>query len=375
MKQIESLLEAHVLVVDDQQANVDVVADFLEMQGYVNVRYTTDSREVMDLVGSFRPDIILLDLSMPYLSGYDILEQLGSVVPSTDYLPVLVLTADVNIETKRKALLSGASDFLTKPFDLIELQARVNAHLQIRKKNEQIKEYSQQLKELIATKDRFFSIIAHDIRNPFAGIENYIRIMLKTGAVKNPDECTADLQRIYHTAHEGHQLLENLLKWSRTQTGNIELRPEMQCLHTLVSACVRANSMQAQEKEIALLVDMPEYMDAVVDTDAFSTVLRNLISNSVKFTNPGGVIKIVVSQKDDAVCVVVTDNGVGISKPEQEKLFLITRDVQTRKGTNGESGSGLGLILCAEFVRLMGGSVDVESELGVGTTVTITIPQ
>lgn len=370
-----TLFDAHILVVDDQQANVDVVVDFLEIQGYQNVKYTTDSRLVMKMVEHFKPDIILLDLSMPYLSGYDVMEQLKAVCPASDYLPVLVLTADVNVETKRKALNSGASDFLTKPFDLIELQARVNAHLQIRRKTEQIAQYSLQLKELIATKDRFFSIIAHDIRNPFAGIENYIRIMLKTGAVKNPDECTVDLQRIYHTAHEGHQLLENLLKWSRTQTGNMELRPEMQCFHTLVSACVRANSMQAKEKEITLTVDMPEYMEAVIDTEAFSTVLRNLISNSVKFTKPQGEVKVVVRQESGSLSVTVTDNGVGISEAEQKKLFTITRDVQSRKGTNGEGGSGLGLILCAEFVRLMGGTISVKSELEVGTSISVVIPQ
>ena len=129
------LRNSKILIVDDQQANIDVLHDFLELQGYNNLKATTDSRNVVQLLDDFEPDIILLDLFMPYLSGFEIMEQLKLIVPTTTYLPILVLTADVSLESKRKALALGASDFLTKPFDLIELQARVNTHLQIKNKH------------------------------------------------------------------------------------------------------------------------------------------------------------------------------------------------------------------------------------------------
>ena len=169
--------DSKILIVDDQQANVDFLQDFFELQGYLHVLTTTDSRTVAALMIDFKPDIILLDLSMPYLSGFDIMELIKTIIDPGVYIPILVLTADATLDTKRKALQSGACDFLTKPFDLIELQARVNTHLLIRRKNEQINAYASQLEKLVATKDKFFSIIAHDLRNPFVGIQNYIKII------------------------------------------------------------------------------------------------------------------------------------------------------------------------------------------------------
>lgn len=174
----QDIKTAKILVVDDQIANVEMIVTYLEIEGYTNIIATTDSREVMDLYINSNPDIILLDITMPYYTGLELMEMIKDENPENDYLPILILTADISTETKRKALQAGASDFLTKPFDLIELKARVNTHLQIRFKNNVINEYAFELKQQIAIKDKFFSIIAHDVRNPFTGIINYCRILL-----------------------------------------------------------------------------------------------------------------------------------------------------------------------------------------------------
>jgi len=369
----QNLKNAKILVVDDQQANIDVLFDFLEMQGYVNIETTTDSRNVVQLLFDFNPDIILLDLSMPYLTGFEVMEQIKPLISSSAYLPILVLTADVSIETKRKALLCGASDFLTKPFDLIELQARVNTHLQIKFKNEQIKEYADELEKLIATKDKFFSIIAHDLRNPFVGIENFTKIILKLGNY-DVKEIESQLETIHSTAQHGHELLENLLRWSRSQTGGIEIHLEMFRLADAVNKCCNLVQSQANHKEIKVIVEVSDNIVLESDQDMLETIVRNLLSNAIKFTSLSGVVTIKATQFDDEVEVEISDTGIGISDEIKEKLFRIDSKLQSQKGTAGEAGSGLGLILCKEFIDKLHGTISVESQVLEGTTFRFRIP-
>lgn len=364
---------ARILVVDDQQANNDILHDFFEMQGYEHIETTTDSREVVQLFENFDPDLILLDLSMPYLSGFDIIEQLKIIVPTSTYLPILVLTADVSRDTKRKALTCGASDFLTKPFDLYELQARVNTHLLIRFKNEQINNYAVELEKLIATKDKFFSIIAHDIRNPFVGIENFVKILLKVGNY-DINEVESNLQSIYSTAHQGHELLENLLEWSKSQTGSLEIKLEMFQLTDNINNCFKFIQAQANNKNITLINNVSEEIIVDTDKDMLETILRNLFSNAVKFTPHQGTITANASLVDDVVEISITDTGVGIAESDKAKLFRIDSKLQSRNGTAKETGSGLGLILCKELVDILQGSISVDSQEDKGTTFKITIP-
>ena len=368
-----ALKTAKILVVDDQQANIDVLNDFLELQGYENIKTTTDPRNVIQLLHEFEPDIILLDMAMPYLNGFEVMEQLKSVVDSSIYLPVLVLTADVTIETKRKALQSGASDFLTKPFDLIELQARVNTHLQIRFKNEQINVYAAELERLIATKDKFFSIIAHDLRNPFVGIENFTKILLKQGKF-DLNEIEKQLQTIHSAAVQGDELLENLLKWARSQTGSISTDFDVFRLSDAVYNCFSLIHTQAENKNIQLVCNIAD--DILIESDQYilETILRNLLSNAVKFTPSSGKVTADAFIDGNFIEVSVTDTGVGIKKELKNNLFLINSRLQSKKGTNGEAGSGLGLILCKEFVDKLEGTIWVETDTNNGATFKFRLP-
>lgn len=361
------LKKANILIVDDQQDNIDVLHDFLEIQGYDNIASTTDPRDVLALVTQFNPDIILLDLSMPFMSGFEVMELLKSIIEPSVYLPILVLTADVTLETKRKALKSGACDFLTKPFDLIELQARVNTHLLIRFKNEQINSYAAQLERLIATKDKFFSIIAHDLRNPFVGIQNYIKIISR---FKNydPEEVDKRFQTINATAQHGYELLENLLKWARSQTGKIEINIENFKLADEVNKCVQLIKTQADNKNINLKAVVSDTVFIESDRDMLKTILRNLLTNAIKYTPEGGIVELNVSEVNNGVELSIIDSGIGIEPEDIEGLFRIDKNLKSREGTNNEKGSGLGLILCKEFADRLGISIAVESEVGQGTT-------
>jgi signal transduction histidine kinase len=367
------LKNANILIVDDNQDNIDVVHDFLEIQGYQNIFTTTESRNVLGLLHAFKPDIVLLDLSMPFMSGFEVMELLKSIVEPSAYLPILVLTADVTVETKRKALLSGACDFLAKPFDLIELQARVNTHLLIRYKNEQINNYAAQLERLIATKDKFFSIIAHDLRNPFVGIQNYIKIIQQFKNY-NPTEVDAQFQTIGSTAQHGYELLENLLRWARSQTDTIDINIEKLSLLDEVTSCFDLIKTQADTKKITLSAIVDDTIFIESDSDMLKTILRNLLTNAIKYTSEGGIVAVKAQMMPDFVEIAISDSGIGIEAEDIDHLFRIDKNLKSREGTNSEKGSGLGLILCKEFIDKLDGEIWVESELGKGSTFILTLP-
>jgi two-component system, sensor histidine kinase and response regulator len=365
-----NLKNAKILIVDDLEDNIHVLHDFLEIQGYDNIMSTTDPRNVINLVFEFNPDIILLDLAMPYLSGFDVMDQLKEIIQPTVYLPILVLTADITVQTKRKALLSGACDFLAKPFDLIELQARVNTHLLIRYKNEQINNYTAQLEGLIATKDKFFSIIAHDLRNPFVGIQNYIKIIQQFKNY-NPAVVNGQFQTISSTAQHGYELLENLLRWARSQTDTIKTNFDKLNLKNEVDNCINIVRTQAEIKKIILLADVPDNIVVDTDSDMLRTIFRNLLTNAIKYTSDGGKVTLSAQIATNFVEIAISDSGIGIEPDDIDGLFRIDKNLKSREGTNSEKGSGLGLILCKEFVDRLGGTIQVESEVGKGTTFTL----
>lgn len=371
---LSRIKKARILIIDDQESNVEVLLNFFEMVNYQNVKSITDSREAIEVIQSFKPDIILLDLNMPFVSGFDIIEKLKEVVEPDEYLPVLILTADITIEAKRKALNMGAGDFITKPFDLTELQARLNTHLQIRFKNEQIKSYAEEQKQLLATKDKFFSIIAHDVRNPFVGIVNFSKITLSHFDRLDKTEIHESLQLINKTAKQGHELLENLLKWSRSQTGTIVISPEKLIVNDIIKSIITSLKSQADNKKIKLLSQFDSVIVLDTDKEMLETILRNLISNAVKFTPENGFVKTSAVLNSDNVIITVTDTGIGISNDDIKKLFRIDSKMQSRMGTANESGSGLGLILCKEFVDKLGGTISVLSKINEGTKFILTFP-
>lgn len=367
-----NLKNKRILVVDDTISNVEMIETYLMLEGYTSIRLITDARDVFDVYDEYHPDILLLDITMPYISGLEIMSELRAKTPDSEYLPIIILTADVSTNTKRKALEMGASDFLTKPIDLIELKARLETHLQIRIKTEEIHLYAQELAHQIAIKDKFFSIIAHDVRNPFAGIDNYVSLLLKMKKF-SPETYEKELQLIQKSARTGRNLLENLLKWSKTQTGNIKLNKTKVELHTLLAENIEQFVSSAKIKNIRIEQSL-ESVELESDVEMIDTIFRNLIGNALKFTPQGGLIQICLDKKSDFCEVKISDNGIGMSQREMDKLFSVDSQLDSRKGTSGESGSGLGLILCKEFATLLDGTIRVESEVEKGSAFYVQIP-
>ena len=252
-------------------------------------------------------------------------------------------------------------------------KSKTKINQRIKKINGMLEEYNQDLKIMNATKDRFFSIIAHDLRSPFnsiLGFSELIKDEVKEGKdLELIEEYNANINE---SSHNLFTLLENLLQWAKSQRGELEFNAVQFDLHQLVQSNLIIFKLKAADKSISLSTDIKPNTEAYGDINMVSTILRNLISNALKFTEINGNITISADIQDEFVFLKVKDSGIGISKENQEKLFKLDCNYTTI-GTADETGSGLGLILCKEFAERNGGDIWVESEENKGSEFILTL--
>ena len=241
--------------------------------------------------------------------------------------------------------------------------------------NRILEESEERLKQLNGSKDKFFSIISHDLRSPFTSITGYSEVILDDIDELSKEEIKEFAASIHKSAKNIQNLLENLLQWSRMQTGNIKFNPTDIKLSDTVEEIVDLYQVNAARKKIKLINELVDEHPIRADKFMLNTILRNLVSNSIKFTKKYGTISISAKENKDKneVQVTVSDTGIGMSEEIQNKLFKIDEHVTT-KGTEKEKGTGLGLILSKEFVEKHGGKIWVESEIGIGSKFIFTIP-
>ncbi len=242
-----------------------------------------------------------------------------------------------------------------------------------KKTEEALKTSEKQLRELNASKDLFFSIIAHDLRSPFNSILGLSELMMDQIEEQDYTELAKYTELIYNTSRTTYDLLVNLLEWSQTQTGKIEFAPEYIELSAFVEEESNLHRQLASMKGIEINIDFRGKLLAYADRRMLSTVLRNLISNAIKFSFQGSSITISGFRVNKGVGLSVSDQGVGIDAENIDKLFRLEESFST-KGTQNERGTGLGLILCREFVERHGGKIWAESKAGNGSTFTFTLP-
>ncbi|MFC1852204.1 tetratricopeptide repeat protein [candidate division CSSED10-310 bacterium] len=235
-----------------------------------------------------------------------------------------------------------------------------------------IEEQKEELEKLIATKDKFFTIIAHDLRNPFTALLSITQSLSDDAHDLTHEESKFYIHKVNKSASRIYNLLENLLQWSLAQTGRLQMTREHCDLSHIVDECLLLSMASAEKKDIALQSQIPKETYVQADVNMMRTVLMNLMSNAVKFNNQGGTVTVQGQVYDDLYEVAVVDTGIGISDLDQKKLFRI--DVRNKSiGASQGKGTGLGLLLCQEFIELNGGHIWVESKLGQGTTVKFTL--
>jgi signal transduction histidine kinase len=254
----------------------------------------------------------------------------------------------------------------------------INKMIESLRENRRISELNEQylhdLLELNANKDKLFSIIAHDLKNPFSGILNLSDMVLndvRSGRYDDIEEYAALLKAF---SLQGYKLLVNLLDWARVQSNTIALHLEPVSLSLVLDDAKALNEPVAIQKKIRLQFALEDDFRVMADTNMLQTVLRNLMSNAVKFTRVGGEVTVSAVKSANAVEIAVRDNGVGIRPDNLKRLFRIDSPFSTN-GTDNEIGSGLGLLLCRDFLRKMDSEIQVESEFGKGSTFRFTLPQ
>ena len=389
-------LNANILIVDDQEANIDILEGFLTMQGYKSIKSLQDPREVLPCIPTFNPDIILLDLSMPYITGFEILELLKPIISPNNFLPILVLTADVTKESKQKALASGAIDFLTKPFDLIEVGLRIKNLLYTRYLYKQLQNQNQILEEKV--KDRTFELekanteltiakdkaeasdrlktafmqnISHEIRTPLNAIIGFSSILVDNSL---PEEERENIARMLEAS--GNRLITtitNYLDISLIVSGNISPKIESTNVINVLDEVIELYKNDCSEKNIkthALFANN----NLVIETDTkfLYKIFSQLIDNAIKFTNDGSIfIKAFIY--DSSVKIEIIDTGVGIAEEVQNKIFEGFTQESTDI-TRGYEGSGVGLTIAKGLVTMLKGKIYLVSEKGKGSTFTVELP-
>ncbi len=229
------------------------------------------------------------------------------------------------------------------------------------------------LRQLNADKDRFISILGHDLKNPFNSILGFSDVLSTEIDSLNSDEIKEIAGHINKSARTTNNLLEAILMWARTQQGKIPFNPQNLRFEDICMNIVEILNPNAKEKNITINYSLADHLNVFADIDMLKTVLRNLVSNAIKFTSNGGAINIKAEENSDNITISVSDNGIGIAHDALNKLFDIS-EVLTTKGTAGETGSGLGLMLCKDFVEKHNGKIWVESEVGIGSTFMFTLP-
>ena len=244
---------------------------------------------------------------------------------------------------------------------------------EIEHQGEKVQKLNNELQEANATKDKFFSILAHDLKNPFNSIILLTEVLLDDINILSKEEIVEFLKKIKTSSENTYTLLQNLLEWAGSQTGKQEIFPQKLDMQVLVKETISLLLPNAENKEIRIETGFSGNDFAFADKNMIATVLLNLMSNAIKFTNKKGEIIVSVRNENQLIVVTVFDNGVGISEKDKENLFRIDKKIQN-KGTEKEPGTGLGLILCKEFVEKNNGKIWVESKPGKGSTFHFSIP-
>ena len=360
-----------ILIVDDVMSNVLLLKILLTNEKF-QVCTANCGNMCIEQARKEHPDLILLDVMMPDISGFDT-AVIMKKDPELKEIPIIFLTALNTPADLVHGFQVGANDFLTKPFNKEELVMRVMQQISLVAAKRIIEQQNAELRATLNNRDKMYSVIAHDLRSPMASIRMVLNLV---AASVSPETVGPELFELLDKANkeseEVHDLLDNLLKWTKSQTGRLNVVTQDLDLNDIIPGVVDIFEMIAQTKKIKLDLQQPNSPIVVrADNDMLKTVVRNFMSNAIKFSPEGSSIEILMSTEGDFAKVSVRDHGVGIAADRIDTIF---HKGETTYGTGGEEGSGLGLQLCQDFARKNGGDCMVESVEGEGSTFSVLIP-
>jgi two-component system, sensor histidine kinase and response regulator len=381
-----------ILVVDDNPRNLQVISTLLSANGY-KTAVVNSGANALKYLELRNPDLILLDIMMPEMSGFEVCKIIKEIDRYKD-IPVIFLSAKSELSDIIMGFKLGAVDYITKPFRIEEVLVRVRTHLDLREsrkqlliKNselellnreltlsqEQIREDALRLKQLVNEKDQLFSIIAHDLRGPIHSFISLTRLFADEAAEMAPELIIELSANMYQSASSLHELLENLLSWSLMQRDEVRIHQEVFFVKPLIDSVLELLREKFVSKNILITNSISPTLAVSADWNMISTVARNLITNAVKFTPHGGKVNLSgIQDGSGLVSILVQDSGIGMSDELIGRLFQFDKRT-SRPGTDGEPSSGLGLMLCKEFIERNGGRLKIHSEVDVGSVFEFTL--
>jgi PAS domain S-box-containing protein len=299
-------------------------------------------------------------------------EMIGT--PTLIWLGVPLIVSDKTIGVIVVQDYQNAETYGEPEKQLLVFVAKQIAQVIERKRNsEAIKVYAEQLKELNQTKDKFFSIIAHDLKSPFQSLLGLSELLTSPDSDLSLEEKEEYIQTLFTLLKNQYELLQNLLEWGAMQLGKSEYNPVKLNLSEAVDTKIELLSKNAKNKSISVVNEISKDVFVLSDKHIIGSIIQNFLANAIKFTNRNGTIKIYSAYEKDFIVTTVEDNGVGMSKEALKNIYSLG-EVNTTQGTEGELGTGLGVMLCKEMIEKNGGSLKIESEVGKGTKVIFTIP-
>lgn len=281
---------------------------------------------------------------------------------------------NIEINRQKNAVERTINKFRQRTIELFgKMTDLKKAYKIIQQQKDEIETQRKLLHETNLSKDKFFSILAHDLKNPIGGFLGLTEIMSTKTYELSPENHQLFVETLHESSKQLYSLLENLLHWARSQTGSLQLNPQAIELNDLLEASISQVSMNAQLKTIAIRKQKDISIKIVADKDTMNTILRNLLSNAIKFSTNNSFVDVLVSCDEKFATISITDYGVGIAPEDLAKLFRIEYSL-SKPGTAEEKGTGLGLILCKEFIELNEGTIKAESIIGKESTFSISVP-
>ncbi len=364
--------EYKILIVDDVMSNVLLLKVLLTNEKFA-IATASNGRQALEQVEKENPDLVLLDVMMPDMSGFEVAQHLKSN-PNTADIPIIFLTALNSTADIVKGFQVGANDFISKPFNKEELIIRVTHQISLVAAKRLILSKTEELQRTIAGRDKLYSVIAHDLRSPMGSIKMVLNMLiLNLPSEKIGAEMYELLTMANQTTEDVFSLLDNLLKWTKSQIGKLNVVYQDVDLVEVTDGVIKIFSMVASLKKIRIREMKPEKMMVNADIDMLKTVVRNLLSNAIKFSKENSEVLVKMEEVDGMAVVSVQDYGCGISEEGQKKLLHTDTHFSTF-GTNNEEGSGLGLLLCKDFVVKNGGKLWFTSKEGEGSIFSFSIP-
>ena len=358
-----------ILVVDDTPANLQMLADILKLRGY-RARPVPSGRLALMAAKADPPDLILLDVNMPEMDGYEVCAELKRD-PSLAAIPVIFISAYGETVDKMRAFSAGGLDYITKPFHVEEVEARIAVHLQLRRQQRELESSLAKQRELEAMRDTMVHMIVHDLRAPLTAVFNYLDLVREQEAGFISPESIQNLDLAMKASRWMVQMVGVLLDASKIESGQMVLRLVDCDVGEVIAEAIDAIRSLADEKNV--LYEAVR-VRACVDRDAIARVVQNLVTNAVKLTPPGGDVQVSLQTTASALRIAVSDHGPGIAVEHHPKIFEKFGQLDTNIRQSIPS-SGLGLYFCKLAVEAHGGRIGVDSEVGKGSTFWFELPR